>query len=421
MTQFPLFQTPWLSVTELTRYLRDLIDGDTVLQDIWVRGEVSNLSRPGSGHLYFTLKDSGAALKCVIWRSTALRLRFGLQNGLAVEAHGAISIYERDGAYQLYVDALRPAGEGLLYQEFLRLKSRLEAEGLFDEERKRPIPERPARIGIVTSPTGAALQDMLNTLRLRYPLAEVLLAPCSVQGDSAPGEIVAGLKALCRDGTPDVVIVARGGGSLEDLWAFNDERVVRAIAGSPAPVITGIGHETDFTLADFAADLRAPTPTGAAVAATPDRADLKSELFGVQTRLGTAILYVISQHSQALNGLRQRLARATPERWIQGERQGVDDLLQRGQRALYHALQLRRAHLGGLHNRLEALNPRAVLQRGYALVLHADGRPVGSAGETQVGEVVTVQMRDGQLDARIEAVQTRAPAGAGADAEQAGT
>src|SRR5512142_1059833 len=238
MDQLPMFQTPSLSVTEITRYLRDLLDNDEVLRDVWVRGEVSNFSRPSSGHLYFTLKDGGAALRCVVWRSTALRLRFGLQNGLAVEAHGAVSLYERDGQYQLYVEAIRPAGEGLLFQEFMRLES----EGLFDAERKRELPERPARIGIVTSPTGAALQDMLNTLRARYPLAEVILAPCAVQGESAPGEIESALNGLCERARPDVIIVSRGVGALEDLWAFNDEHVVRAIAAASAPVITGVGH-----------------------------------------------------------------------------------------------------------------------------------------------------------------------------------
>ncbi len=405
MNQFPLFQTPSLSVTELTRYLRDLIDSDEVLRDVWIQGEISNLSQPSSGHKYFTLKDSGAALHCVVWRTTATRLRFGFQNGLAVEAHGAISIYERDGQYQLYVDAIRPAGEGLLFQEFMRLKNRLEAEGLFDEERKRQIPERPARIGIVTSPTGAALQDMLNTLRARYPLAEVTLAPCAVQGDGAPGEIVAALNGLCRGGRPDVIIVARGGGSPEDLWAFNDERVVRAIAASPAPVITGIGHETDFTLADFAADLRAPTPTGAAVLATPDRADLKSELYGLQSRLGLAMLSAAGQHRQELDGLRQRLERASPARRIQSERQGIDDLQQRGLRAFHHTLQLHRAHLDGLRSRLAALNPQAILQRGFALVQRPDGSLVRGAGETRVGESVDVRMWDGKITTRIEKIE----------------
>jgi exodeoxyribonuclease VII large subunit len=404
MNQLPLFQPPSLSVTELSRYLRDLIDADEVLRSVWVQGEVSNFSRPSSGHLYFTLKDSGAALRCVVWRSTALRIRFGLQNGLAVEAHGAISIYERDGQYQLYVDAIRPAGEGLLYQEFMRLKERLEAEGLFDPERKRLIPERPARIGIVTSPTGAALQDMLNTLRTRYPLAEVFLSPCAVQGDAAPGEVVAALNRLCQLVHPDVILVARGGGSLEDLWAFNDERVVRAIAASPVPIITGIGHETDFTLADFAADLRAPTPTGAAVLATPDRADLRSELFGAQSRLGMAMLGITSRTGQDLAVLRQRLERASPARQILSERQGIDDFQQRGLRAFRNSLQLRSAHLAGLNSRLEALNPQAILQRGYALLHRPDGRLVRGVGEIQVGEAVDVRLRDGTLSTRIEKI-----------------
>ena len=251
-----LFQAPSLSVTELTHYLRDLLENDEVLQDVWVQGEISNLSQPTSGHKYFTLKDGAAALKCVIWRSSAMRIRFAMQNGMAIEAHGAISLYERDGQYQLYVDGIRPAGEGLLFAQFMRLKAALEAEGLFDEERKRPLPVRPARIGIVTSPTGAALQDMLNTLRMRYPLVEVVLSPCAVQGDAAPMEIVKALRCLYEQAKPDVIIMARGGGSLEDLWAFNDELVVRAVAASPIPVITGIGHETDFTLCDFVSDAR---------------------------------------------------------------------------------------------------------------------------------------------------------------------
>lgn len=409
MKSFPLFQLPSLSVTELTRYLRNLLDSDEVLSDLWVQGEISNLSRPSSGHVYFTLKDSGAALKCVIWRSTALRIRFGLQTGLAVEAHGAISIYERDGQYQLYVDAIRPAGEGLLFQEFIRLKERLEAEGLFDPERKRELPSRPEKIGIVTSPTGAALQDMLNTLRARYPLAEVILSPCAVQGDGAPGEIVAALGRLTRQAQPDVILLARGGGSLEDLWAFNDERVVRAIAASPVPVITGVGHETDFTLADFVSDARAPTPTGAAVMATPDRADLASELYSLQTRLGSAMLVSVSNHWQNLDTLRQRLERTSPERKILSDRQVTDDLQQRGLRAVRHILALQRARLDGARSRLVALNPSAILQRGYALVQRQDGQIARSAREIQPGEDLSIRMRDGRLSTRVEQIELTKP------------
>jgi len=408
MRQLPLLQPTSLSVTQLTQYLRDLLDRDELLSDVWVAGEVSNFSRPSSGHLYFTLKDSNAALRCVVWRSTAMRIRFGIQNGLAVEAHGAISIYERDGQYQLYVDAVRPAGEGLLFQEFVRLKNRLEAEGLFDAERKRSVPERPGRIGIVTSPTGAALQDMLNTLRSRYPLAEVVVSPCSVQGELAPDEIVKAIWAVCAVAQPDVVIIARGGGSLEDLWAFNDERVVRAIVDCPVPVITGIGHETDFTLADFAADLRAPTPTGAAVQATPDRADLLAELYGLQMRLNSAITGSLAAFRMEFDALAQRLGRASPARRIQNERQQVDDLQQRGVRVMRHALQLRAAHLNGLTNRLEALNPASILRRGFALVQRADGTRVHSTGEVQVGESIDVHLHDGKLTSRIERISNKA-------------
>ena len=267
MSQMPLFSpkipAAW-AVSDLTRYLRELLESDERLQDIWVTGEVSNFSRPASGHVYFTIKDSSASLRCVMWRNAVLRQSFIPRDGEAIDVHGSISIYEAGGQYQLYADLFRQAGEGALYAEFLRRKALLEAEGLFAPERKRPIPARPKRIGIVTSPTGAALQDMLNTLRRRYPLVEVVLAPTPVQGDEAPLSIIKALQDVVRLADPDVIILARGGGSIEDLWAFNDEKLARAIAASPAPVITGVGHETDFTIADFVADLRAPTPTAAA-------------------------------------------------------------------------------------------------------------------------------------------------------------
>jgi exodeoxyribonuclease VII large subunit len=264
-----LFASVQWTVSTLTKYIRDLLEADMTLQDVWVRGEISNLSRPASGHIYFTLKDAGASLRCVMWRTEASRLKLALQEGSAIELHGKIGVYEVGGQYQFYVDQIRPVGEGVLYQEFLRLKAMLEAEGLFDSERKRPIPAFPNRIGIVTSPTGAALRDMLTALRRRLPLVEVILAPSPVQGEDAPPKLVEAIHSLNRlQPLPDVILLARGGGSIEDLWAFNDERVVRAVVSSEAPIICGVGHETDFTLCDFAADLRAPTPTAAAELAT---------------------------------------------------------------------------------------------------------------------------------------------------------
>jgi len=285
MLQPSLFPVTSISVSELTRYLREWMESDELLRDVWVQGEITNLSRPASGHVYFTIKDEYSALKCVIWRTSAGRATSNLQSGLAVEVHGYVSVYERDGTYQLYVDAVRPAGEGTLFQEFLRLKARLEEEGLFDASRKKMIPQVPAKIGVVTSPSGAALQDILNTLQRRYPLVEVILAPAAVQGENAPGELAAAIGQLNREPGIDVIIVARGGGSLEDLWAFNDERVVRAVAASHVPIISGVGHETDFTLTDFAADLRAPTPTAAAEQAVPDQMDVRERLLATQRRL----------------------------------------------------------------------------------------------------------------------------------------
>lgn len=400
MEQIPLFTPLSLTVSDLTRYLRQLMESDDVLRDVWVQGEISNIARPSSGHIYFTLKDQNAALKCVIWKTNALRLRLPLQNGMAVEAHGYISLYERDGAYQLYVDAARMAGEGLLYQEFMRLKARLEAEGLFDPERKRALPARPRRIGIATSPTGAALQDMLNTLRRRYPLAEVLVAPCAVQGEEAPLQIVAALGALDRLGA-DVILLARGGGSLEDLWAFNDERVVRAVAASRVPVVTGVGHETDFTLCDFAADLRAPTPTGAATLATPDVRELGGGVNVLRQAAQAQIAARLAAHRTAVDGLAQRAGRVSPDRRLAHHRQRIDDLNRRASLAISHHLRNARQRLTGTRLRLAALDPTAVLSRGYAIVSRPDGAVVSSTAQVAPGDPLRVRVADGEFGATV--------------------
>ncbi len=405
MAQPSLFQPTSVSVSDLNRYLRNLLERDEALQDIWVSGEISNLSRPVSGHIYFTLKDSTSALRCVIWKSSALRIRLPLQNGLAIEAHGAVSLYERDGIYQLYIDSVRAAGEGYLYQEFLRLKARLEAEGLFDPERKRPIPTRPQRIGIVTSPTGAALQDMLNTLAKRYPLCEVILAPAAVQGVEAPGELVNALNALNRTAQPDVILLARGGGSLEDLWAFNDETVVRAVANSPTPVICGVGHETDFTLCDFAADLRAPTPTGAAVLATPEIETLWGDLRALAGQLVLSYSSLLEAQRRVLEDAAWRLERASPMHSIQEGRQHLDMLGLALMRNASHALQLRSAHLTGQTARLQALNPLAVLRRGYAVITTADGSLLRSITQAQTGQHIRARLADGSFGAEVRDIQ----------------
>jgi exodeoxyribonuclease VII large subunit len=390
------------TVTDLTRYLRELFESDELLQDVWVQGEVSNFSRPTSGHLYFTLKDSSASLRCVMWRNTAMRQSFLPRDGDAIEVHGALSVYEAGGQYQLYADIFRPAGEGALYQEFLRLKALLEAEGLFDPQRKRPIPQRPSRLGIVTSPTGAALQDMLNTLRRRYPLVEVVLAPTPVQGEEAPLGIITALQNIVAYAHPEVIILARGGGSIEDLWAFNDERVARAIAASPVPVITGIGHETDFTIADFVADLRAPTPTAAAELATPNQADLRLDLSELSGQLNSLLQSVHNEFRWSLKEMQNRLERNSPLAQINSNMQRVDELEHRLSATIQHRLQLDQTHLKGLSQRIAALSPMAVLERGYAIVTNRVGQSISKVSQVGKGEALTVQVSDGDFDVHVD-------------------
>ncbi len=400
MAQSRLFENIALSVTDLTRYLRQVFDADEILQRVWVSGEISNLSRPSSGHIYFSLKDSNASLRCVIWRSTAMRLTGDLRNGMAVDVQGAVSIYEREGNYQLYVNQVRTSGEGKLYQQFIELRDRLEQEGLFREERKRTLPERPAVIGIVTSSTGAALQDILNTLRGRYTLAQVILAPTAVQGAEAPAEIVRAL-ATVNMRQPDVIILARGGGSLEDLWAFNDERVVRAIIASPAPICSGIGHETDFTLADFAADFRAPTPTGAAVAVTPDRSAMLSDLRALEDELNRALTDKLDSLRYDLSLAAQRLTRESPLRKVRGNRQYLDSIETRLAQSLVTSVRLRRMRHSSLSAQLRSLSPYAILERGYAILYGKDGGQISSVRQAAAGDRITAQLNDGRIEADV--------------------
>lgn len=399
--QLSLLKPESWSVSDITRYLKDLLESDHNLMDLWVQGEISNLSRPRSGHLYFTIKDSNAALKVVMWRSVVAGLRFQPQDGDAIEVHGHISIYEDGGQYQLYADQIRPIGEGALYQAFLQLKAKLETEGLFDEERKRPIPTRPRRIGIVTSPTGAALRDMINTLRRRFPLVEVILAPTAVQGVDAPPQIVAAMEALNRLANVDLILIARGGGSIEDLWAFNDERVVRAIAASHAPVISGVGHQTDFTISDFVADLRAATPTAAAELAVPDRIDLQVGIKEFRQRLAGAVLLSTRDQRWSLVDLKNRLERRSPDSRIQRDRQWIDELASRGASTLRTRLKLERSHIQGLAQRLFALNPEAVLNRGYAVITALDGTIVRKVAQVKPGDRVNALVSDGTFSTQV--------------------
>jgi len=335
------------TISQLNARIRNVIEAEPALSDLWAEGEVSNFSRASSGHCYFTLKDAGAQIGCVMWRNVAQFQRYLPATGDQVLAHGRVSVYEAGGRYQLYVDRLEKAGIGNLYLEFERLKARLAAEGLFAPERKRPLPLFPHRIGIVTSPKGAALRDCITILQRRYPLAELVLAPSQVQGEEAPAQIVAALEALDRRGSVDVIIVARGGGSLEELWAFNDERVVRAIVASSVPVICGVGHETDFSLADFAADVRAPTPSAAAELVAPDQAELRAQVAGLLAMQADAFASLLEGRRYRLAEQTQALRHLSPAARLRESRQRVDEWLARAEAAVRHRLALERERLAG--------------------------------------------------------------------------
>ena len=403
MEGFDFFQPIVFTVTALNAYLRELLETDEVLQDLWVRGEISNFSQPRSGHLYFTLKDSESAMRCVMWKPSAMRLRFTPTDGMLVEAHGAMSIYPAQGQVQLYVDALRPAGEGAHYQEFLRLRAQLEAEGLFDPSHKRALPRLPKHIGVVTSATGAALHDILQTLTRRLPTLRVTVAPTPVQGVEAPAGIIAALKRLNSLPDLDLIILARGGGSIEDLWAFNDEGVARAIFASRYPVISGVGHETDFTIADFVADLRAPTPTGAAELATPiTKEELRAALQGAEAQLTELINRQLEDLKQALQLAQSELRRTSPRLRILNNIQRLDELQGRLERAIQQQLQRKQNYLANAGDRLASLNPQAVLKRGYAIITdQATGQIISHTRQAVPWQPVWLQVQDGSIPAQI--------------------
>lgn len=409
MTQFSFYQPQTvITVTQLNSYLRQLLENDEALQDLWVEGEISNFSRATSGHLYFTLKDSAASIRCVMWRNAAARLNFSPREGLAVEVHGNMNVYEVSGQVQLYVDAIRPAGEGALFQEFLRLKAELEAQGLFDADRKRPIPERPGVIGIVTSATGAALQDMLNTIRRRFPIAEVVISPTIVQGIDAPPSIVSALQRLNDEVHPDVILIGRGGGSIEDLWAFNDEGVVRAVAASTSPIISGVGHETDFTLTDFAADLRAVTPTAAAELATPDRMKLLGSIAETANLHTAHLREMISSRRLGLGQASNDLVLRSPAYRINILRQKLDEISQHLDRTIHHQLERKTLQFENLKKSLQDLNPQAILNRGYAIVTRLkDGEVVKNAAQVEADQEVHIQVSLGNMNARITQTNPR--------------
>ena len=393
-------------VGQLATYLRELLENDDTLYDCWIAGEVSNLSQSGTGHYYFTLKDKDAQMKCVLFRQQAIWQTVLPANGAAVVAHGRVSMYEATGNLQFYVDMLQEEGQGALYMAYEQLKQTLEAQGLFAVERKRPIPTMPRRIGLVTSPQAAALQDILNVLSRRYPLGEVVLAPTQVQGDGAPRQVasaIATLNTLEGDEAVDVIIVARGGGSIEDLWAFNEEIVARAVYASKAPVITGVGHETDFTIVDYVADLRAPTPSAAAELVAPDIDDIRDTVEGWREMIEGDMRGRLAIAWDELESERQQLERLSPTWQVSSDRARIESMKATLAMGMRHRLNIEQERIRSAHDRLEALSPLQILKRGYAIVRDLNtGEVVSSIGDAQGNHLLEIRVGDGAFGARVE-------------------
>lgn len=397
-----------ISVTELNLYIKNKLDSDPLLSGLLVRGEISNFKRYSSGHCYFTLKDTGGAVRAVMFSSSAQKLKFAPTDGMKVIASGRASLYERDGQYQLYVASLEPDGLGTLHLAYEQLKARLSEEGLFDDALKKEIPKYPRRIGVITSPTGAAVRDIINIAGRRFPLAEICVYPAVVQGDEAVPTLLAGLEYFGKAAPADVIIIGRGGGSIEDLWAFNDEALARKIRSSPVPVISAVGHETDFTICDFVADMRAPTPSAAAERATPDKSEIISALAAKSAHMTSLI-------NRRLDILRERLGKLSssrmlksPMNFIDDRRLALDSVSERLCLKASAGITEKASALKSLAAALNALSPLAVLSRGYGAVFDNGGRLIKSVGDVSVGDELTIKISDGEIKAgAISKTKTR--------------
>ena len=394
-----------LSITEVNDYIRSMMDRDALLNSVAVKGEISNYKMYPPGHHYFTLKDDSAALKCVIFKGNAMRLRFRPENGMKVIAIGKISVYPRDGAYQLYCTAMTVDGVGDLHAAFEQLKKKLSAQGLFDPEHKKPIPKYPGTIGIITSSAGAAVHDMLRILRKRYPLTQVRLLPVRVQGTEAPGEIAAAIDYANRFALADLLIVGRGGGSIEDLWAFNEEIVAHAIYRSQIPVISAVGHEPDVTISDYVADLRAATPSNAAELAVPDQENLRQQLDAISMQLASALTRQVKTARNHWKLLSSSAALQSPEVYIQQQRKGVAHLQTRMIAAQSNSLHKCRQRFLSSTAKLDAMSPLKVLTRGYAMVSSAQGDVIRSVKQIAVGNVLSVSLSDGVIHASVKDIK----------------
>ena len=396
---------PVYTVTEVNRCIKGLIQGDPRLRDIWVAGELSNFKHHRSGHMYFTIKDSASALRCVFFRRENSRLSFRPSDGMDLILHGSIAVYEPDGAYQLYVKEMEPAGMGSLFLAFEQLKARLAGEGLFQVERKKRLPFLPRKIGVVTSPTGAALQDILTTIRKRFPYVHLLVVESLVQGAGAPADIVRALELLDRRDDIELIILARGGGSLEDLWAFNDEAVARAIAASRKPVISAVGHETDFTIADFVADHRAATPTAAVAAALPSLDELLRNVEQLRERAALALQRRLQQEKQLLDyTVTDRFFRRPLQR-LERSREQLARLESALRQEIVRVLQSKGMRLQARIEQLESNSPLKVMSRGYSFCRDEHGTIIRSVRDLEVGRLLQLSFKDGRARCRTEAIE----------------
>ena len=389
-----------LSVTQLNEYLKMVIEGDRVLSSVFVRGEISNFKLYSSGHAYFTLKDDAGQLKSVMFRSYFSRLAFLPEDGMRVIAHGRVSVYESSGQYQLYVDDIQPDGAGSLAMRFEQLKRKLAAEGLFDEARKRPLPPMPKRIGVITSPSGAAVHDIINVLGRRFPAAEMILYPSEVQGAQAPAQLISGVEFFSMTGLVDVITLGRGGGSAEDLWAFNDEYLARAVASCAVPVISAVGHESDFTICDFVADRRAPTPSAAAEIAVPDMGEILRGLVSAKAGLQATMQKRIIQERRILNQITQSRVFSRPEQMLDNFRIRLDEHTALLDRAVGQTLSQKRQNTASIAGKLQALNPLSILARGYATVSR-DGMTITSVKQINDNDTLDIRMADGSVRATV--------------------
>lgn len=393
-----------LSVTELNNYVKSLLDNDEKLKNVFVTGEISNFKNHYSGHMYMTIKDEGGAIKAVMFSSYAGRLKFTPENGMKVIIFGSVSLYNKDGSYQLYITDMQPDGLGALNLAYEQLKEKLQNEGLFDDTHKKPIPAFPEKIGVMTAPDGAAVRDIFSVLKRRYPVAEIVFCPVPVQGASAAPEIAKAIKLFNEKNACDVLIVGRGGGSLEDLWAFNEEIVARAIFESRIPVISAVGHETDFTIADFVADFRAPTPSVAAEIAAPDASELRPELIALKQHLSVLIKNKINFEREALLNEEKRLSILSPSNKILNSRQELSNLYEKLVNSMLLKINNEKSAVSLLAGKLNALSPLDVLSRGYSIA-YKESLAISSVKQVEIGDNIKVKVNDGEIFTTVNEVR----------------